>query len=374
MKKFNKSFEENLYTYIPNFLNEQNCKDYVSEFKKLIDQGSTRIDPQCTLSQAIGGVPLFDSLLEQLIPSMQEVSGKKLYPTYSYARWYVPGDELKIHKDRPSCEISATITLGFEGNPWPIFMGYDDNKEDCREISMKVGDAVIYKGDKVHHWREKYVEGQWQAQVFLHYVDAEGPNAYLKYEKRNSLSHHKIDVPPRSICLVYPNSFSQKSCEQIINTFDKKIEVAKEAELFGNIVDKNIRDTKKILTPFDHGVGATLAGIGLAANNDNWKFNVTNANQCEYLYYDKKGHFSPHIDTNFAEFNDQMRKLTIIAFLNKDYEGGKLWIQVGSNKLYPDTSQGNVIIFPSFFLHGVEPITKGIRRSIVCWLVGPNFK
>jgi hypothetical protein len=30
---------------------------------------------------------------------------------------------------------------------------------------------------RVEHWREKYTEGQWQAQVFLHYVDANGPHA-----------------------------------------------------------------------------------------------------------------------------------------------------------------------------------------------------
>ena len=69
-----------------------------------------------------------------------------------------------------------------------------------------------------------------------------------------------------------------------------------------------------------------------------------------------------------------MRKLTIIAFLNDEYEGGKLYLKVGKDKIYPDTSVGNVIIFQSFFLHGVEPITKGIRRSIVSWLVGPYLK
>jgi hypothetical protein len=39
----------------------------------------------------------------------------------------------------------------------------------------------------VEHWREKYTEGQWQAQVFLHYVDADGPHADQKYDKRESL-------------------------------------------------------------------------------------------------------------------------------------------------------------------------------------------
>jgi predicted 2-oxoglutarate/Fe(II)-dependent dioxygenase YbiX len=32
------------------------------------------------------------------------------------------------------------------------------------------------------------------------------------------------------------------------------------------------------------------------------------------------------------------------------------------------------LIFPSFILHGVEPVTSGIRRSIVSWMIGPWFK
>jgi hypothetical protein len=42
---------------------------------------------------------------------------------------------------------------------------------------MNVGDAVIYRGCEMYHWREKYIEGQWQAQVFIHYVDQDGSYA-----------------------------------------------------------------------------------------------------------------------------------------------------------------------------------------------------
>jgi hypothetical protein len=60
-------------------------------------------------------LPLIN-LLEDLLPHFEKACGKRLYPTYSYARLYKPGEELKKHKDRPACEISATITLGFEGD------------------------------------------------------------------------------------------------------------------------------------------------------------------------------------------------------------------------------------------------------------------
>jgi PKHD-type hydroxylase len=71
---------------------------------------------------------------------------------------------------------------------------------------------------------------------------------------------------------------------------------------------------------------------------------------------------------------EECRKLTVLAFLNDDFEGGRLFLQVGHEKMYPIQKAGTVLVFPSFILHGVEPVVKGIRRSIVTWMVGPWFK
>ena len=378
---FQEYFQSNKYVYVPNLLNKNNCQEYVSEFKKLIEQGLATKDDQCPLSFSLGHTPLFDSLLEQLTPSMEKFTGKKLYPTYAYARWYAPEDELQIHTDRPSCEISATINLGFEGNQWPIYVGHEANKQDAKQINMNVGDAVIYKGCELFHWREKYVEGQWQAQVFLHYVDQNGPYAEFKYDKRNSLAHHqetntsdeKTNLNDGHY-LVKQKAFSLDTCNKIINQFEKNVDSFIDAQLVHNIVDKSVRDTKKIQSGVESGVGATLVGIGLAANHASWKFNITHSNQSEYLRYDANGHFSEHIDTLLLDRSDQTRKLTVIAILNSDFEGGKLYFKYGKEKIYPSQEPGDVIIFPSFLTHGVEPVTSGIRRSIVTWLVGPYFK
>jgi len=375
-------FQQENYTYLPNFLDRENCNQYVQEFQKLIQQGISKKDEQCPLSHSLGHTALFDSLLEQLTPNMETATGKKLLPTYAYARWYAPGDELKIHKDRPACEISATITLGFQGSPWSIYMGRSINKEYGKKIDMQIGDAVVYKGCEMFHWRDKYVEGQWQAQVFLHYVDANGPHAQEKYDRRNKLAHHdnqssnlKIKEGDQSrYFLVMKEAFSINSCKKIIEGFESQKNNFQDATLVGEIVDKRIRDTSLIRTTPFQGVGATLTGIGLTANYKNWKFDITHSDQCEFLKYDESGHFNLHIDTILQEKTDVMRKLTVILFLNDDFEGGKLFLQYGQEKVYPSQNAGDVIIFPSFLLHSVEPITSGIRRSIVTWLVGPSLR
>lgn len=371
-------FNQEGYSYLANFLDKTNCQELVEEFKKCIDQRKTFQDEQCPLSHSLGHSEVFDSLLEQLTPNIEAATGKKLYPTYVYARWYAPGDELEIHLDRPACEISATITLGFEGNPWPIFIGYDENKKNCRQINMNVGDAVIYKGEELYHWREKYTEGNWQAQVFLHYVDQDGPNAEWKYDKRECLSHHKKQLKEDSMNQTHrilKQAFSKESLKNILENLESNTGMLKDAELVGGIVDKNVRNSKK--TPIDpnRGLASSLTGIGLNCNKLVWNFDITNSNQSEFLRYDKNGHFQSHIDTEIDRLSyEETRKLTIIILLNNDFEGGRFYLQTSNERQYIDLQPGDVIVFPSFLLHGVEPITSGIRRSVVTWLVGPYFK
>ena len=35
---------------------------------------------------------------------------------------------------------------------------------------------------------------------------------------------------------------------------------------------------------------------------------------------------------------------------------------------------GDLVVFPSYVLHEVTPVTKGERNSLVCWVTGPSFK
>lgn len=382
-------FEVNKYVHLPDFLDKENCAQLTTELRNLIVEGKTKKDEQCPLSQAIHGAPVFDSLLEQLVPNFEQASGKRLYPTYAYARLYAPGDELKVHTDRPACEISATLTLEFDGDVWPIYVGdyteagqgkkvITQNGEikyltNEREIKMGVGDAVLYRGMEKVHWREPYKEGKWQAQVFLHYVDANGPHAEWKYDKRSNLSHHK---EPNFIFVAYPDAMNLESCKKLIQSLEVQVqgEEAKIGAGTEGIVDKKIRDVKRINLPIYRGIGATMTGIGLSANSNNWKFDITHSNQCDYLKYDIDGHYRVHTDTFLKPGDNECRKLTVLMFLNDDFEGGKLFLQKGHEKIYPPQNAGTCIVFPSFILHGVEPVTKGIRRSIVTWLVGPWFK
>ena len=109
----------------------------------------------------------FETLMLKLQPVMEKTTKLKLTPNYTYARIYKPGDELKRHKDRFSCEISTTLNLG--GDKWPIFIE-PSQKEGMKGISVNLnpGDMLVYKGNILEHWREPF-KGKDCAQLFLHY-------------------------------------------------------------------------------------------------------------------------------------------------------------------------------------------------------------
>ena len=126
---------------------------------------------------------VMETLLQKVKPIMEKKSGVKLTETYSYARIYKKGDELKRHKDRYSCEISTTMNLG--GDDWPIFLEPSGKEgKDGVEVNLKPGDMLMYQGCDLEHWREPF-KGKDCGQVFLHYNDASSPKAkFNKFDGR----------------------------------------------------------------------------------------------------------------------------------------------------------------------------------------------
>ena len=357
------------YVHLKGFLDIENCKELTVELKRLVEQQVTVKDPQCPKSEAVHGAVVFDKLLVDLLPHFEKASGKKLYPTYSYARLYKPGEKLDIHVDRPSCEISATLTLGFDGKVWPIYMG-DEGGANASKIEMAVGDAVLYRGMEKYHWRKKF-KGEWQAQVFLHYVDADGPHKEWKFDKRPSLNLPVQDMQQ----FVYTDILTKEACDSLIKLYSASA-VPKEPPVIGTgigAIDKSIRNVERVLLPTYKDIGGRLAAAGLAANHHNWKFDITHANQAEFLIYPAGGRYQSHTDT-FLAHSEDCRKLTVLAFLNDDFKGGKFYLQNGHQRFYPPQSKGTVLVFPSFLMHGVEDIEEGTRYSVVCWMVGKFFR
>ena len=159
-------------------------------YKNKVDTSTTK-DEQCPLSYAWYAEPSTEYLLVSMQSRVEELTGMKLFPTYSYMRIYNPNEILEWHKDRESCEISVTLNIGQSSEfSWPIGIAPQTDITQRTYIDCQPGDAMIYRGCEVFHWREKFnppAETDWQAQVFLHYVDRYGPNAHYKFDRREKL-------------------------------------------------------------------------------------------------------------------------------------------------------------------------------------------
>ena len=162
--------------------------------KNKIDKGiwGDFYDPQSLGDFSKYGDLLFDTLLANVLDKIQNSVNKKLEPTYSYHRLYTTDSELKKHRDRPSCEISATLCLGYDisniddkNYNWPMFIANSENEKGT-PIYLNPGDCIIYSGCDLHHWREPF-KGNNHAQVFLHYNEIDGQFKNNKFDGRPML-------------------------------------------------------------------------------------------------------------------------------------------------------------------------------------------
>lgn len=142
-------------------------------------------DPQVANAPVAYADPRLDALLERVRGAVERATGLELWPTYSYLRVYERGNLLQAHRDRPACEISMTVNLGMSADePWPIWIA---GPMGIAAVELNPGDGLIYRGCDCFHWREPFA-GEQLVQVFLHYVDRNGPNAEWKFDKRPCLS------------------------------------------------------------------------------------------------------------------------------------------------------------------------------------------
>ncbi len=117
-------------------------------------------------------------------PRIEDIAGCRLEPTYSYLRIYKHADVLLSHRDRPACEFSLSLNIGqIPDQPWPLFV---ESPEGPVEIVLRPGDALLYRGMDLFHWRERYA-GQQLVQIFLHFVDADGRIRGTEYDGRRAL-------------------------------------------------------------------------------------------------------------------------------------------------------------------------------------------
>lgn len=411
-KRTTEAFEQNGYLILGDVVSKEDCEKLTEHMFDLERQGKLVKDEQCPLSSSVYGDPVFDNLLVEIADGIGNHVNKKLLPTYSYARIYKPGEELKRHKDRPSCEISATLTLGYDKTTpvWPIY--FDEDKEI--RVDLDVGQLAVYKGCEVEHWRPKF-KGKWQVQVFLHYVDANGPykdhamdgrkefgtkdNAQRDEISSNDTSKDAIPSPtfdavllpqfpeeqtsPGYISINHANfpdiAFSKEECEKIISFANDKY--SRVSRVFGENQDDLMREVRSAdiynisTDPEWRWIHEKVSRAVAIANYKHFKYDVNAiSGPLQLIHYrsDEKipGHYNWHVDVGPGAAATRKISFTVQLSDPNDYKGCNLLVSDHARELTAIRDQGSLSMFPSYMPHCVTPIESGERWALVIWIHG----
>ena len=203
----NESFEKNGYLFVSGIIADpENLYTPLPKERGQITYYNNRMDKYdyCPDEKQVAGslarynIPTYRELHFLVKKRIADILEMDLHPTYFYDRFYFPGQQLKRHSDRPACEVSVSLQISTTlKNPWPIWFERPDGSESY--VEMNNGDAVIYKGCEREHWRDAMPdEASWwkkkitkikgketeqhHHQIFLHYVDANGPFVHCAFD------------------------------------------------------------------------------------------------------------------------------------------------------------------------------------------------
>ena len=118
-----------------------------------------------------------------------------------------------------------------------------------------------------------------------------------------------------------------------------------------------------------------ITDVVLFLNNKYFNFDIFGLNEgLQFTNYKAPSDkYEKHVDRAQGIL---VRKLSLSIQLTdpKDYEGGELFLYEDKKGLEMSKEQGTLVLFPSFILHEVKPVTKGERNSLVSWVTGKQFK
>jgi PKHD-type hydroxylase len=177
----------------------------------------------------------------------------------------------------------------------------------------------------------------------------------------------------------FPKGFSEEEVNKIIS-YEKDGSInTKEGTTFSGNSNDSVRKSEVGWIPHNqqfHWVYERMGRMVAEANDKMWNFHLAGmSEQIQYAVYPPNGgHYDWHID--MGRDNYSRRKISITTQLTDpdEYEGGEVQLKIGSGDQAIPKGKGMTIIFPSYLLHRVTPVSKGHRRSLALWVTGPPFK
>ena len=388
---------EQPFKVIRNFISQEKADSLAKTFARYANEHEHIFDPQVPGAFFAGyNLPFFIKELCDHRESVSNHAGRNVLPTYSYARIYQTGNILERHTDIDECELSITVNLYAE-LAWPLYV--KDEEGATHELILSAGDAVIYRGCDVEHWRNAYT-GQFCSQMFLHYVYEDGKYADRYFDRKNEekileqkklppkSNNNPVLTPPlitepnqqeplpermdlRDYIKCYERVFSKEECKYIIESCSNA-PGSETATVGSGQENKEVRNCSMLdisakLPEVDKLVHANIEKVVCAICRD-YGVQPRSDQGYQFLTYNVGQFYKEHLDVGYDD-GASVRIISASIWLNSEYEGGEMSFFNG--KYTVRCPVGSVLVFPSNYLypHQILPVTEGVRHSIVTWFM-----
>ena len=193
--------------------------------------------------------------------------------------------------------------------------------------------------------------------------------------------------------------------EEVVDIIERDLTAQYEAKmadsrLHGDALNKDKRNSMNAWVPTQHWVGGFIWHYIERANRENFLYDLTcvDVESIQFTRYQEGQYYGWHNDSGLAthykpvsignrtdgraqdfmnENTELVRKLSFALQLSDpdDYEGGNVqFLDEGGSSYIAPRQRGCIMLFDSRTQHRVLKVTKGIRKSLVGWVVGPRWK
>ncbi len=144
-----------------------------------------------------------------------------------------------------------------------------------------------------------------------------------------------------------------------------------------DLIEKEVSDQSTI--PDTHWIGGLIWHYIIRANRENFMYDVSHlaGDSVKFKTYNEGDGQTWHVDAKpVEEGEEEVRKISFTVQLSDfdEYEGGNVqFLDEAGGKYYMPRNRGCIALFDSRAQHRVQKVTKGTRKSLVGWCVGPNW-
>lgn len=157
------------------------------------------------------------------------------------------------------------------------------------------------------------------------------------------------------------NFLTNEECDELITYSEKKgYEEALIRSRDGEVINKSIRDNDRVIwDDFEMSEKLFEQVKNLIPQDiDGWK--PVNLNERFRFYRYKDGQrFKPHIDSSYKRENGDISFITLLIYLNEEFEGGSTYLITLNENVTP--KKGMLLLFDHKILHAGTPVTSGVK-------------